>query len=178
MTIFQRIKKILLGLFMIISAIVLLIIPSDEKYAIVIGVLAVGLAVKGMQDIIYYFTMARHMVGGKMILFLGVIVFDFAIFTASLSRAPRIYILLYLVGIHAFSGAVELLRAMEARRTVEGPWKMKLFHGIVNLLLATACLIKIKNPNTAVLIYSLGLMYSAVIHIINAFRKTAFVVIE
>ena len=165
-------------MFMLGAAVILVLIQDDSKYLIVIMALALGLAVKGIKDIIFYFTMARHMVGGKTILFQGVVVLDFAMFTGSLSDVPRFYILLYLVGIHAFSGVVETLRAMEARRTVEGPWKMKLGHGIVNFALAIACLIFIKHINTAVLIYSLGLAYSAVIHMISAFRRTAFVVIE
>ena len=112
-----------------------------------------------------------------MILFQAVVVLDFALFTASLSDVPKVYILLYLVGVHAFTGVVETLRAMEAKRTVDGPWKMKLAHGIVNFALALACLVFIKHINTAVFIYSLGLIYSAVIRIVSAFRRTAFVVI-
>ena len=113
-----------------------------------------------------------------MILIQGVIIFDFAIITGSLADVPKIYILLYLIGIHAFSGVVEILRAMEARRTVDGPWKIKFSHGIVNLILATACLIFIRQSNTALIIYSLGLMYSAVVRLFDAFGKKAFVVIE
>ena len=178
MTAFQRVKKVLLGFFMIAVAITFILIPSDDKYLVVILIVSLGFAIRGIKDIIFYFTMARHMVGGKMILFQAVVVLDFALFTASLTNVPKFYILLYLVGVHAFSGVVETLRAMEARRTVEGPWKMKLGHGIVNFALALSCLIFIKHINTAVLIYSLGLIYSAAIHIISAFRPTAFVVIE
>lgn len=113
-----------------------------------------------------------------MILIQGVIIFDFAIITGSLADVPKIYILLYLIGIHAFSGVVEILRAMEARRTVAGPWKMKFSHGVVNFILAIACLIFIRQSNTALIIYSLGLMYSAVVRLFDAFGKTAFVVVE
>ena len=178
MTIFRRIRNFLLGLLMMIAAVLFVSMPGDDKYMIIIGILAVGLAFKALNDIIFYFVMARHMVGGKMILFQGVVVLDFAILTASMSHVPKIYILLYLAGIHAFSGVVETLRAMEARRTVEGPWRMKLGHGIVNFLLALACIIFIRQINTAVLIYSLGLIYSAVIRMIGAFRRTTFIVIE
>ena len=178
MTVFQRIRSILLGLVMIGIAIALIDDTSDQKYMVIISIVALGLALQGLKDIIFYFTMAKHMVGGKMILFQGVVVLDFALLTASLTDVPRIYILLYLVGIHAFSGVIETMRAMEARRTVAGPWKLKLSHGIINFALALSCLIFIKNTNTAVMIYSIGLIYSAVIRIITAFRKTAFVVIE
>ena len=79
MTIFQRITKILLGLLMLMFAIVFLFYPGDEAYWFVILVLTVGLAIRGIKDIVFYFMMARHMVGGKMILFQGVVVLDFAI---------------------------------------------------------------------------------------------------
>ena len=152
--------------------------PSDKAYMIVVAILSIGLAVAGIKDIIFYFTMARYMVGGKMILIQGVIIFDFAIITGSLANVPKIYIILYLIGIHAFSGVVEILRAREARKAVDGPWKMKFFHGTVNLILAIACLIFIRQSNTALIIYSMGLMYSAVVRLFDAFGKTAFVVIE
>ena len=178
MTGFQRVKKVLLGIFMFLMAIGFIYEPSDEMYMAVVAILALGLAVAGIKDIVFYFRMARHMIGGKMILVQGVIILDFGLFTASLADVPKIYILLYLIGIHAFSGVVEVLRAMEAKRTVEGPWKLKFSHGLVNFALAIACLIFIRHSNTALLTYSIGLMYSAVINIFSAFRKTTFILIE
>ena len=178
MTVYQRIKKILFSLCMFAVALFFIINPSDEAYSVVVAILSIGLAIAGIKDIVFYFTMARHMVGGKMILIQGVIIFDFAIITGSLANVPKIYILLYLIGVHAFSGVIEIMRAMEARRTVDGPWKIKFSHGIVNLILAIACLIFIRQSNTALIIYSLGLLYSAVVRLFDAFRKKAFVVIE
>ncbi len=178
MSVTQRIKRILLGLMMLLAAIAFLVLPEDGTYSIIIALLALGLAIRGIKDIAFYFTMARHMVGGKMILFQGVVVLDFALFTGSLHDVPKIYILLYLVGIHAFSGAIEILRALEAKRTVGGPWKMKMGHGLINLGLALTCLIFLHSTSTAVIIYSIGLLYSAIVRIISGFRRTAFVVIE
>ncbi len=170
--------KILTGVIMIAVAILFITDPDEDVYMAVIVILALGLAVKGIRDILFYFTMARHMVGGKVILFQGVIILDFALFTASLADVPIIYIMLYLIGIHGFSGVVETLRATESRRTVDGPWKLKLGHGLVNFALALLCLIYIKQTDMAVLIYSLGLIYSGVMRIISAFRRTTFIVIQ
>lgn len=178
MTIYQRIKKILFSIGMFAVALFFILYPSDEAYMVLLLIISIGLAIAGIKDIVFYFTMARHMVEGKMILIQGVIIFDFAIITGSLADAPKIYILLYLIGIHAFSGVVEILRAMESRREVDGPWKMKFFHGVVNFILAIACLIFIRHSNTALVIYSLGLMYSAVIRLFDSLGKKAFVVIE
>lgn len=175
---FQRIRKILLGIFMIMVAIILIMNPSDEAYMFILAVISLGLAITGIKDIFFFFTMAKHMVGGKMILIQGVIILDFGLITGSIVNVPKIYILMYLIGIHAFSGVVEVLRAMEAKRTVEGPWKLKFSHGVVNFALAIACLIFIRNSNTALMIYSIGLIYSAIIHIFSAFRRTTFILIE
>ena len=175
---FQRIKAVLFGVTMLAVAILFIFFPSDEAYMIIVAILSLGMAIAGIKDIIFYFTMARHMIGGKMILIQGVIILDFALITASLSNVPKIYILLYLIGIHAFSGVVEVLRAMESKKTVEGPWKMKFTHGLVNFALAVACLIFLRKTNTALMIYSLGLIYSAIVRIFSAFRRTSFILIE
>lgn len=163
---------------MVVVALIFIVAPSDEAYVFVIAVLSTGLLIKGLRDIIFYFTMARHMVGGKMILIQGVIVLDFALLTGSMSDVPKIYILLYLVVLHAFSGVVEVLRAMEARRMVSGPWKMKFTHGVVDFLLALSCFIYIRQTHTALIIYSIGLLYSAVMRIANALRRTTFILIR
>ncbi len=178
MTGLQRIRKVLFGIGMLLVAAVLLSDPSEEAYMIIILILALDLMIIGIRNILFYFVMAKHMVGGKMILIQGVIILDFAMITGSLADVPKIYILLYLIGIHAFSGVVEVLRAMEAKRTVEGPWKLKMSHGLINFALALACLVFIRKANTALMIYSLGLIYSAVIRIVGAFRKTTFVLIR
>lgn len=178
MTIFQRIRNILIGLIMILIGLIFLINPSDEAYILVIGVLFLGLTIKGIKDIIFYITMARHMVGGKIILFQGVVLLDFALLTGSLSNVPKIYILLYLILINGFAGIVEVLRALESKKEVDGPWKMKFSHGIVNFILALSCLIFIRHNNTALIIYSIGLIYSAIMRIINSFRRTTFILIE
>ena len=113
-----------------------------------------------------------------MILFWGVIMVDFAMLTGSLTDVPRFYIMMYLIVAHAFSGVIEVLRAMEAKTQVGGPWKLKFSHGIVNFVIALLCLILIRRVNTAVVIFGLGLMYSGIMQIIGAFRRTTFVLIK
>ena len=163
---------------MIAVAVVLFLSPSDLAYTIIILILSLALMLEGIRGIVYYFRMARHMVGGKIILVRSVIVLDFAIVTESILDAPRIYILIYLIGIHAFSGVVEVLRSMEAKRTVDGPWKLKMSHGLMDFALAVICLLFIRNSEIAQMIYCIGLVYSAVGRISTAFSKTSFVLIE
>ena len=174
MTLFQRIKNGLLGMVLLAAGIVFILKPTEMAYLVVLTVLALSLAVLGIKDIIFYFRLARHMVGGKMILIQGVIILDFALFTATLSGVPRVFILIYLIALYAFSGVVKILRAMEARHTVAGPWKLNLVHGLVSLAIALCCLIFMKKPDTAVVIYGVGLIYSGVERILDVFRKTTF----
>ena len=58
MTGFQRVKKVLIGIFMLIMAIGFIYEPSDEMYMAVVAILALGLAVEGIKDIVFYFKFA------------------------------------------------------------------------------------------------------------------------
>lgn len=174
---FQRIKKILGGCLMFLCGFFFLTIP-EEAYVMVVLILGLTLAVRGIRDIVYYFSFARYMVGGKVILFQGVIMLDFAMLAGGLSDLPKPIVLMYLIIAHAFAGVVEVLRAMEAKRTVDGPWKLKFSHGIINFLLSLFCLVMIRRANIPVLVFSLSLMYSGVMRVIDAFRRTTFILIK
>ncbi|MCR5338530.1 MAG: hypothetical protein K6E75_08225, partial [Lachnospiraceae bacterium] len=114
MTKLQRAGQLIWGLCMIIISLILMIVPR-EGYYVVIGILSLVYTVKGINTIIYYFTMARFMVGGKNSLYMGIILLDFGVLTGTLNDVPHYYVLLYLIAIHAFSGVVEILRAFEAK---------------------------------------------------------------
>ena len=174
---FQKIRSITTAIVMLAAAIYLFIEP-EGGYVLVITLLGLTFLGYGLGTLIYFVTMARHMVGGKMILLQGVLILDFAMFTGTLSGVPRFYAMLYLIGAHAFTGVVEVLRAIEAKSTVEGSWVPKLLHGVINILLALLCVIFSADSGTAVTIFSISLIYSALMQMISAFRRTAFVLIE
>ena len=174
---FQRVRNVIVGLVSILLGVILILFP-EYGFDVILLILSIGLFVLGIKEIIYYFSMAMHMVGGKRSLYKGVIVLEVALFTLSMYEIPNIFILLYLVAIHAFSGGVEVMRAMEAKKNGTSSYKLKLSHGIIDLLMALCCLVFIKYGNIAVYIYSAGLIYSAVIKIITAFKRTAVVYIQ
>ena len=176
MTKIQRIKEILAGLAMLAASIGMFIDPADA-YVVILLILAAGMIIGGIKTLIYYLTMARFAVGGRVSLYQGIIMLDFGIFSASLSNIPKIYVLLYLVGIHAFSGFVEILRANESRLLGAKSWKFKFSHGLVDIIMAVACIVFLKNNNLLSIIYAMGLFYSSVMSIISACRKTAFIYI-
>ncbi len=67
------------------------------------------------------------------------------------------------------------MRAKEMKREGASSWKFKAAVGVVNLYLATCCILFAARLSTAVVIYGIGLLYSAVTRFILAFRKTKFV---
>ena len=177
MTKFQKIINILLGVAAIIFGISMVKLPNDS-YVVVALFLGVGLLIYGISTLIYYFTMAMFMVEGKTILYKGVIITDFAILTLSLADVPKIYVMIYLIALHAFSGLVEILRALEAKRFGGRNWRMKMGHGLVNLGICVFCLMNLKDPNTVVIIYGIGLIYSGLMRLLSALRRSTFVFIR
>lgn len=112
----DKIGSLLVSLIMIAFAVTLFAFPQ-EGIAVVVAVLSAALVIGGIRMFVYYFSMARHMVGGLTILYRAIILLDLGLFTATLNSIPLPYVMLYLASIHAFSGAVGIMRAgSKARR--------------------------------------------------------------
>ena len=178
MTMLQKTASVIWGILSVVLAIFIIMTPGADNYYYVLWLITIGLLVTGISKLFYYFSMARFMVGGKLSLYEGVILTDAAMFTISLSDVPRFYIILYLAIIHAFSGLVEILRSREAGSYKAKGWFFKLMHGLVNIALALACIIYIRRANTAAFIYAVGLIYSGIIRIVTAFRRSTLVYIQ
>lgn len=176
----QRVRSFLLGILTLVAAAIMVLLPEQGYYIIIIFMCA-SMIITGVKYIVQYFTLARHMVGGKRILLLGLIVLILGIFTITLFNIPQVYIMIYLLGVHAFYGAVNIMRAMEEKSMDSSAWKIKLIVGIGNFMLAILALLSIiffRRPEISVYIYSVGLVYSGVERIVASFRKTAVVFIS
>ena len=179
MTLTQRVGRILSALLSLLSA--LIMIKLEENGFRFVGLmLSLSLILVGIRNIIFYFTMARHMVDGRGVFYIGVIVLDFGLFTLSLSERQSIFIVLYLLGFHAFSGGMNILHALEARKYEAPSWRMNMAEGVVNILFAAAAVLFgffTGDMQKLTMIYAAGLLYSAAAKTISAFRKTAIVYI-
>ena len=173
----QRIKNVLIGILIILGAVILIAFP-EEGIIITASILSLSLFVYGIKTLIYYITMTRHMVGGRIMLYLAVVVLDLGMFTMMLTNIPKMYIALYLVVVYAFSGAIDILRALEAKKYQAPSWRLSLISGIISVVIAILCIVFIGSTNMIVYLYSAGLIYSAIARIITAFRKTAIVYIQ
>ena len=177
MTKFQRIQSFIFGIIGFFFGFTLVAFPEGTSEVVLI-ILSFVLTFSGISTLVYYFTMAQFMVNGRYILIKGLIIFDFGLFSGTLINVPNIYILLYLAILHAFSGLVEVLRSMESKKYSAKNWKLKLSHGIVDIIIAVCCIVFFKHEETVGIVYGIGLMYSALMRIITAFRKTTSVYIQ
>lgn len=174
---FQRVRAALEGICMLIGVAILLLAPEGSTLVIML-VLAISLVLRGISELIHYFTMARFMVGGKLILFIGCAFFDLGIFTVSFADESSLLVILYLLGFHAFAGLVNILRAIEAKRYKSGVWVLNAAQGAVSILIALASFLFAGNEVVLVYLYCAGLSYNACLRIATAFRKTQAVYIQ
>ena len=173
---FQRAGNVLLALAMMAGGILLLLDPENALF-LVAFVLGCSLVAYGAYSLVYYITMARHMVGGLSVLFIAVIAIDLGSLALAFYAQPRLSIVMYLVGYNAFTGVVAIARAVESK-VFESRWMLTLVHGIVNIALAVACLAFINSDQIVVAIFCFGLFYSACVRLVSAFRPTEIIYIQ
>ncbi len=164
----QRIKSVIGSVLLLLMIPILLFMPQEQGISLVAFVLSLLLIAYGVRVTWFYFRMARHMVGGKMMLCQGILLLDIGLFSVSL------------LAVFAFSGGIDILRALEAKRYGAPSWKLKLISGCVTIAAAAAIGIAgfcFGSPELAVYGYCVSLLYLAVVRLIAAFRKTAVIYI-
>ena len=176
MTNWQKISSFLVAILMILFGLLILFM-GEEAYFFVILALAFLLFLYSIRMLVYYSRMARYMVGGKEILYRGILFLDLSIFIVSLSRVPTTYVMLYMVGMLAFSGAVDIMNAMDLRR-LQGHWILQSIRGGVCVIGAVLCLVMMNTPDMVVTIFCFMLFYNAVMRIINIIRPTEIIAIQ
>lgn len=176
----QRVGNIILALLMIGMAIFLIVDPEHGLSMIAI-VLSVAMTMNGLRSLIYYFRMARFSVGGKTSLYRGIIYLELGAVTAAMTSNPMVYIIIYLAFLHIFDGAVDILRGNEARKVGSNRWRFAVAYGVTNVLIGVILIVTgyvMSLPDITVYIYAAGLIYSAILRIIDAFRRTAIVYVQ
>ena len=176
----QRIRSLLSGLCMLLCCAVMVIDPKDG-YFLAAVIIILSMLSYGLKLLIYYQTMARHMVGGKATLFLAILILDFGVFVTSVVDNPILFLLLYLLLFHGFSGAISILRSKEARSFSASFWVWNLMAGIVNLGVAIGAVFAamvLRSVEVLGYLYFAGMLYAAFVRIISAFRRTEIVYIQ
>ena len=173
----RRVFNVLTGLFTILFGL-FMFSGQDRAYTAMLFFLEFALIIRGVRLLVYYNSMARHMVGGKIILYEGIFFLYLGLLFVSIDDLPWMYVMLYLVIGLAISGVVDLLRANEIRLLESGHWKYHAFTGIVKILATVISFASFKYPFILVGVYSFGVVHSGVARIVSAVRPGAIVYIE
>lgn len=172
----RRILNIFIAIIMIFGAYIMVAFP--EGYAIIVLILGISFMVRGFSKIFFYASMARFAVGGKSILISGIFYLDIGAFTMTLSNIPKSFIMFYLLGVYFISGGILVLRGIE-RKKVGAGWKFHFIRGLINIGLAMVCFFTFAAfPVVVVWLFAASIVYSAVMRILNALRKTAIIYVQ
>lgn len=180
MTNAQRVRNAIIGFLIMALGLLMMTSPASALKTISF-IICLTLLARGIKNLYFYSTMGRHMVGGKNSLISGVIMTDLGLFTLSLDSLPTMFIILYLLIIYAFKGAIDMMMAIQARRSGTRSWKFNFATGCINLLMAIASFVfgaMRGSTGTVGFVYSAGLAYAGFARMINAFRKTAITYIQ
>jgi len=180
MTNVQRIKNAILG-FLIMALGLLMMTSPSHVLNFISFILCLSLLFRGIRNLAFYYSMGRHMVGGRNSLISGVILLNLGLFTLSLNSLPIPFIILYLLVMYAFKGGIDIMMAVQSKRMGTPSWKFNLFTGCINLAMAVTAFVfgfMRGSVGTVGFIYSAGLAYSGFARIVNAFRKTAITYIQ
>ena len=169
----KRVWNIIVAIFMIQSALFLMIIP-EIAFMIIAMFVGMMLTFRGIKFLFYYSTHACHMIGGKKIL----LVFDVGIFSISLIDQAQMIMIFYVVAIHLVAAVLNFARAVSNRGDGNPGWKIDLAQGIGNVAQVVLCLIFAGFVEIPVFIYCAGVIYSAILKIISSCKKTAIVYVQ
>lgn len=180
MTRTKRVIDVLFGIVMIIAGLAFFGSSVEASVWVMLVLIGLGITLRGLQTLYYYLTMAKYMVGGKNVLYRSFILLDLGALGGSLAGHGLVYAVSYLALLHASSGLISIVRANESR-LIGAHWRLKMAYGVTNVLMAVAVIIGtiiLKEPRITIYIYGSGLIYTGILRIASAFRRTRIVYIQ
>ena len=175
-----KVGNVILGVIIVGSGALLFLYP-EQGIVVAAVIISISFSVRGLGAMLYYFTMARNMVGGRRSLYRGMLFIDLGILTSAMVMGAGAYIAMYLAGIHAFTGVVDILRSREAKNAGARDWYWTLINGIVNLFISVCVIVGgvvLDSTQLVVYIYAIGVISYGIQRITNALRTTAIVYIQ
>ena len=128
----KRIWNLISANLMINAALFLMIIP-EYAFELIAVFLGLYLSFKGAKYLLYYITHAQHMVGGKRLLLVGIILFDLGVFATTLYDQARYIMVIYVIGAHFIGAVLNFARAFSNKKDGNTGWKIDLMQGIGNI---------------------------------------------
>lgn len=175
MNLLQRIKAIFSAVLLLLCAGIFIAAP-ENGHDIVLILMTLTFLFGGLRHLLFYATMARHMVGGRHILWKGLFYLEVGLCTAGMTQVSPTVIMIYLTAGYLFDGATELFKVYEGRSTRDIHWLMYLASGLLHLVIAYECLRHHNSPQLISGLYAFGLVAMAFVRIASIFKRTAIVV--
>ena len=176
MTKLQRFGNLLLGLLMIACGVVLLLDPHNGLQYVAV-VLGLGLVLYGVRKLWYYIRMARHMTGGLSVLFIAIIALDVGLYAIAVIDNLKLALALYVISYCILSGVLSIARGVESK-LFGSPWVLHVVEGLVSLAIAGSCITFINSDEVIILVFCLGLFYSAGVRLVSVFKPTEIIYIQ
>lgn len=173
----KRVWNIFVAFFTIFGALVLMLVP-DLAFSLIAACVGLMLTLRGLKFLIYYVTHAQHMVGGKRLLLVGLILFDMGVFASLIYDQTQFLTIIYVIAIHIVWVVLRFARAVSNKGDGNPGWKIDLAQGIGNLIQVILCLVFINSIEIPVFIYCIGVIYTAVLKIIASCKRTAIVYVQ
>ena len=175
MTKLQRFASFMGGFFTVLFGLLLYMAPF-MGIDLISSVMTLSLLFLGIKGLFFYASMSRHMVGGEYSLYYGIIMTVLGVIALLLKSFPAIYVMIYLLVIHSSYGIVDIIVALQARKLKSRSWRIKMLTGLGNLSLGILAIyfgITGEDVFMVVYIYALGMAYTGIMRMANAFRRTA-----
>lgn len=173
----QKIMTILKSLLMIVVGLITMLVP-ERSYVIVAIIIGVVITLAGIKNIIYYFTSAKHMVGGGKIIINGIILLDFGLLSFFILMRSYIIAMLYLIGILMVLGAIDIVRSLENKKNGNSLWILRFVKGLLCLGIGVICMIFIKDSELALFLFGVGWVISGIEGFISLFHKNAVLYVQ
>ena len=161
---------------MILISILMLAFP-DLGYKLATWILGIALMIDGFKQLFYFISMGIHMVGGRIILYRALITLDIGFFTLSIQGAGQPYILSYFTIYYFFAGIISSFRALESHKLEAGSWRLKLLHGLFDIVIAAVCLLNHNSEGVMLDVLCFALIVSGATRMMVAFKKTELIYI-
>ena len=177
MTKVRRIFKIIGAVLLIHIALFLMLIPQIALQLIAV-MFSVILIFYGLKFILFYITHASHMVNGKWFILLGLLLFDIGVFASLMQNQSKLLTIAYIAGAHLVGAILRLIRAVGNKKDNNPGWIIDCMQSIGNFIQVAVCIIFSQYVEVPVFIYCSGLIYSAILSIIQACKRTAIVYVQ
>lgn len=170
---FSRVFNILKSLLMFIIGAIILLVPNELDYIIVCYIIGIIITLSGLRKLVFYFSSAKNMVGGRKILINSIINIDLGLLSFFVLIENGKLAILYMVAVFILLGAIDILRSFEIKKNGSKTWVFKLIKGLLTIGVGAICIVFSKYTETMLIVFGCAWIVLAIEGIITAFSKSA-----